>query len=213
MKKTLLALLSILFVCQLAQSQDSTEKQVKIKIATSMGDIECVLYNETPKHRDNFVKLIKEGWFNGSNFHRVINHFMIQGGGNADGRPDPGYKVPAEFVYGKYHKKGALAAARQSDQVNPMKASSGSQFYIVQGREFTAEQLNMFEKRTGYKYTEEMRQTYATIGGTPHLDGGYTVFGEVTKGLELIDQIGAVKTARGDRPLTPVTMSISIIEE
>ena len=188
------------------------EKQVKILISTDFGDITAVLYNETPQHRDNFVKLVNEGWYEGSPFHRVIKNFMIQGGQNADGRMDPGYTVPAEFVDGKYHKYGALAAARKGDQVNPEKASSGSQFYIVQGQVTTFETLDSFSRRTGVTYTNEQIETYTTFGGTPHLDGGYTVFGEVIDGFEVIDKVASVKTDKASKPLENVSMSIKIID-
>ena len=193
-----------------AQAQD--EKQVKFVIHTSYGDMTGVLYNETPQHRDNFVKLVNEGWYEGSPFHRVIKNFMIQGGSNADGRMDPGYKVPAEFVYGKFHKKGALSAARQSDQVNPEKASSGSQFYVVQGNVLTAQQLSSFAQRSGVAYNDEQIEIYTKIGGTPHLDGGYTVFGEVVDGFDVIDKIAAVKTGGMDKPVEDVSMSIEILK-
>jgi len=172
----------------------------------------AILYNETPKHRDNFVKLVKEGWYNDSPFHRIIKNFMIQGGQNADGRQDPGYTIPAEFVAAKFHKKGALAAARMPDQINPEKASSGSQFYIVQGTTVTAQSLQAMSSRTGIKYTPDQIKAYETIGGTPHLDGGYTVFGEVIEGLDVIDKIAAVQTGAGDAPVKPVKMTIKIIE-
>ncbi len=193
-----------------AQAQD--EKQVKFVIHTQFGDMTGVLYNETPQHRDNFVKLVNEGWYENSPFHRVIKNFMIQGGQNADGRMDPGYKVPAEFVYGKFHKKGALSAARQSDQVNPEKASSGSQFYIVQGNVVTAQQLSQFSQRSGMAYSDEQIEIYSKIGGTPHLDGSYTVFGEIVDGFDVIDKIAAVKTGGMDKPVEDVTMSIEIIK-
>ena len=137
---------------------------------------------------------------------------MIQGGQNADGRLDPGYTVPAEFVPGKYHKYGALAAARKGDQVNPEKASSGSQFYIVQGQVSTFETLDSYSRRSGVTYTNDQIEAYTTVGGTPHLDGGYTVFGEVVAGFEVIDKIASVKTDKGNKPLEPVVMSIKIIE-
>jgi peptidyl-prolyl cis-trans isomerase B (cyclophilin B) len=189
-----------------------TAKQVKIEITTEFGKMKAVLYNETPQHRDNFVKLVKEGWYINSPFHRVIKNFMIQGGQNADGRPDPGYTVPAEFVPAKFHKKGALAAARIGDQQNPKKASSGSQFYIVQGTTVTAESLQTMSSRTGINYTPDQIKAYETSGGTPHLDGGYTVFGEVIEGLDVIDKIAAVQTGQGDAPVKPVKMTIKIIE-
>jgi cyclophilin family peptidyl-prolyl cis-trans isomerase len=188
------------------------QKQVKVQITTEYGKMIAVLYNETPKHRDNFVKLVKEGWYENSPFHRVIKDFMIQGGQNADGRQDPGYTIPAEFLPAKYHKKGALAAARMPDQANPEKASSGSQFYIVEGTTFTAQSLETMGARTGVKYTPDQIKTYGTIGGTPHLDGGYTVFGEVIEGLDVIDKIAGVQTGQMDKPMKPVTMSIKIIE-
>ena len=172
----------------------------------------AILYNETPLHRDNFVKLVKEGWYEGSPFHRVIRNFMIQCGQNADGQLDPGYTVPAEFVDGKYHKYGALAAARKPDQVNPELASSGSQFYIVQGQVATFESLDNFSRRSGVTYTNDQIETYTTVGGTPHLDGGYTVFGEVIEGFEVIDKIASVKTDNASKPIEPVVMSVRIIE-
>lgn len=183
-----------------------------IVIHTKFGDITAVLFNDTPKHRDNFIKLIKEGWFNGSPFHRVIKGFMIQGGGNKDGRDDPGYTIPAEILPNHFHQKGALAAARMGDQVNPEKRSSGSQFYIVQGERVTDAYLDTVTAHTGHKFTPEEREVYKTIGGTPHLDGGYTVFGQVLDGFDVIDKIASVKTGPGDKPLDPVTMTIEISE-
>jgi peptidyl-prolyl cis-trans isomerase B (cyclophilin B) len=211
MKKSIV-LIALLVAFAASHVFSQTEKQVRILISTEYGNMTAVLYNETPQHRDNFVKLVKEGWYEGSPWHRVIRNFMIQGGQNADGRLDPGYTVPAEFVEGLYHKKGVLAAARQADQFNPEKASSGSQFYIVQGKTSPAEQLVMMGSRTGINYTDQQIEVYSTIGGTPHLDGAYTVFGEVTEGLDVIDKIAAVKTGPGDKPIENVTMSIKILE-
>ena len=188
------------------------ENQVKVLITTDYGNMTVVLYNETPQHRDNFVKLVNEGWYEDSPFHRIIQNFMIQGGQNADGRLDPGYKVPAEFVQGKFHKKGALAAARQPDQVNPEKASSGSQFYIVQGNVMDEQTLTTYETRMGTKYSSEQRAAYTTVGGTPQLDGDYTVFGELIDGCEVIDKIAAVKTDKGNKPINDVTMSMKILK-
>jgi peptidyl-prolyl cis-trans isomerase B (cyclophilin B) len=188
------------------------EKQVKVVISTNFGDMTAILYNETPQHRDNFIKLVKEGWYEGSPWHRVIKNFMIQGGQNKDGRMDPGYKVPAEFVPEKFHKKGALAAARLPDNINPEMASSGSQFYVVQGQVLTPESLDMFAQRYNLALTEEQIEAYTTIGGTPHLDGTYTVFGEVIDGLDVIDKIAAVKTGQGDKPVENISMSIKIVE-
>jgi cyclophilin family peptidyl-prolyl cis-trans isomerase len=211
MKKSIV-LTVLIGVFAVANLFSQTPKQVKVQITTEFGKMTAILYNETPKHRDNFIKLVKEGWYNKSPFHRVIKNFMIQGGQNADGRLDPGYTIPAEFVPAKFHKKGALAAARMGDQVNPEKASSGSQFYIVQGTTVTAQALQTSGARTGIKYTPEQIKTYESVGGTPHLDGGYTVFGEVIEGLDVIDKIAAVQTGQGDVPMKPVTMSIKIIE-
>ncbi|MEZ5083155.1 MAG: peptidylprolyl isomerase [Bacteroidales bacterium] len=210
MKRTIAIILLLTVVLSIGLF--SQEDHIKVVISTKYGDMTALLYNETPKHRDNFVKLVKEGWYEGSPFHRVIANFMIQGGQNADGRMDPGYKVPAEFSDGRIHKKGALAAARQSDQVNPEKASSGSQFYIVQGTKVQKEELLMLGERTGVVYTEEHINIYSTEGGTPHLDGSYTVFGEIIDGQEVIDKIAAVKTGTMDKPVEDVTMSIKIIE-
>jgi peptidyl-prolyl cis-trans isomerase B (cyclophilin B) len=137
---------------------------------------------------------------------------MIQGGGNKDGRQDPGYTVPAEILPNHLHKKGALAAARTPDQVNPQKASSGCQFYIVEGTVLSNETLNSYEQRYNTKYSAEQRQAYSTIGGTPWLDGGYTIFGEVVSGMEVIDKIANVPTGPGDKPVTPITMKIEILE-
>jgi peptidyl-prolyl cis-trans isomerase B (cyclophilin B) len=211
MKKSMLLtlLVNVLIIATLLSQE---EKQVKILISTEFGDLKAVLYNETPQHRDNFVRLIKDGWYESSPFHRVINNFMIQGGQNADGRLDPGYTVPAEFADGKYHKYGALAAARKGDQVNPTRASSGSQFYIVQGQVLTFETLGNYSKKSGISYTNDQIETYTTTGGTPHLDGAYTVFGEVIEGFEVIDKIATVNTDRANKPLENITMSIKIID-
>ncbi len=199
-------------VAQTPAKATDQQKQTKILIETEFGNMTAVLYNETPQHRDNFIKLVKQEWYNGSIFHRVINRFMIQGGGGQNNVSDPGYTIPAEFVPKFFHKKGALAAARKPDQVNPGKASSGSQFYIVQGQVMTNQQLDMFEKQTSKKISPERRAAYTTIGGTPHLDDDYTVFGEVISGLEVVDKIAAVPTGPGDKPLKDVKMKISIIK-
>ncbi|MCR5037203.1 MAG: peptidylprolyl isomerase [Bacteroidales bacterium] len=207
MKKLLLIL--CIFLGMAAQAQNET----KVLIKTTLGDITVMLYDDTPLHRDNFIKLVNEGWYNGSPFHRVIKNFMIQGGQNADGSVDPGYRIPAEIKSNHFHKKGALAAARQADQVNPQKMSSGSQFYIVQGQIMNETQLNMFESRYGKVFNAKQRQAYQTIGGTPHLDGDYTVFGEVTDGLEIVDKIAAVKTGYMDVPVEPVKIiSMEIVK-
>ena len=186
--------------------------ETKILISTDYGEIMLKLYNETPGHRDNMIKLIKEGWYKNSPFHRVIKDFMIQGGQNADGRVDPGYTIPAEFKHELIHKKGALAAARMGDNVNPAKESSGCQFYIVQGKKMSDAELDMIEKRGKFKYTPEQREIYKTIGGTPFLDYSYTVFGEVVSGLKVVDEIAAVRTGKGDVPVKPVVMDIQIVK-
>ena len=208
MKK--LFLMTLLFAGLMCQAQ---EKETVVVINTNYGTIKAKLYNDTPLHRDNFIKLINEGWFNGSPFHRVINNFMIQGGQNADGRQDPGYTVPAEFRENHFHKKGALCAARQGDQVNPKKASSGSQFYIVQGQVFDDKKLALYEERLGKIFSAKQRQAYKTVGGTPHLDGDYTVFGEVIEGLDIVDKIAGVKTGYMDVPVEPVTINSITIEK
>jgi cyclophilin family peptidyl-prolyl cis-trans isomerase len=187
------------------------QKTTKVLIHTDMGDIKVALYNDTPKHRDNFVKLAKNGFYNGSIFHRVIKGFMIQGGGAPAGLPEMSDRVPAEFVPAHIHKKGALCAARQGDQVNPKKESSGSQFYIVQGQKATKEQLDQFDMKRVVKYTPEQRNAYMTVGGTPFLDGEYTVFGEVIEGMDVIDKIAATQTGPGDKPLKDIKMTMKVL--
>ncbi|MGW8315224.1 MAG: peptidylprolyl isomerase [Bacteroidales bacterium] len=191
-----------------------------IKISTTMGDMVIRLYDETPAHRDNMIRLIEEGFYKDQLFHRVIQDFMIQGGdpksvgakpGTRLGNGGPGYTVPAEFRPGLFHKKGVLAAAREGDRVNPEKASSGSQFYLVQGRVFTPEELNIMVERGMGPFSEEAIEAYTTIGGAPHLDGSYTVFGEIVEGLEVLDQIAIVPTDANNRPLTDVVYSISLV--
>ena len=192
-----------------------------IKIETNKGDMVVLLYDQTPGHRDNMIKLIKEGFYNGLLFHRVIKGFMIQGGdpyssgaakGQRLGVGGPGYTIPAEFRDVLFHKKGALAAARQGDQLNPEKASSGSQFYIVQGTVFTTDMLKALEQRRSSPFTPEAVEAYTTIGGTPHLDGNYTVFGEVVEGLDVIDSIASSPVDSYDRPLEDVVFTISLLK-
>ena len=202
--------------------ENMQEKKYYVLIETNMGNMTVELYNETPKHRDNFLKLVKEGFYDGLIFHRVINNFMIQGGdpnsknaapGTMLGNGTLGYTVPAEFVQGLIHKKGALAAARQGDQVNPTKASSSCQFYIVQGNVWKADQLQMMAAQMGRTFDQQQIDVYTTVGGTPHLDYDYTVFGQVIDGLDVIDKIAAVRCGRGDRPIEDVTMKMTIIEK
>lgn len=251
------------------------EKETRLKIETTAGDIVVKLYNETPKHRDNFIKLAKEGVYDGTLFHRVIKDFMIQAGDPQSksaskdkslGAGDVGYTIPAEFVYPQYfHKRGALAAARQGDNVNPEKASSGCQFYIVTGKVYNngslanmEEQINQMHlqsvfnalaqkhlkdiykmRRAGdedglmklqdeliaeaekemagkprFQFTPEQQQAYTTLGGAPHLDGEYTVFGEVVEGMDVVDKIQRVKTDRNDRPEENVVISkVTVLED
>jgi cyclophilin family peptidyl-prolyl cis-trans isomerase len=188
----------------------STEKMVLI--STSLGDMKVKLYDATPKHRDNFLKLVEQNYYDSLLFHRVIRNFMIQGGdplsknaapGVPLGSGDIGYTIPAEFVDSIFHKKGALCAARTE---NPEKASSGCQFYIVQGQVLTPEQLNSLEMQRGLKLSEAQKKLYSTIGGSPWLDGAYTVYGEVVEGLDIIDKIATVQTSpqAGDRPVQNV---------
>ncbi len=225
-KKVLFLLFFIVIsVFSFAQKVDKQKKdgskEYYVKIETSYGDMVVKLYNETPLHRDNFIKLVKDGTYDGLIFHRVINQFMIQGGDpkSRDAKPgqmlgdgELGYTIPAEFVPGLFHKKGALAAARQGDEVNPKKASSSCQFYIVQGTTWDANRLKMVEQRMGKSFTAEEAEVYATLGGTPFLDGDYTVFGEVVEGMEVIDKIAAVPCGPMDRPIEDVKMKMSIIE-
>jgi cyclophilin family peptidyl-prolyl cis-trans isomerase len=213
MKKLIIAIAVLFMLNSVVMSQTKNpEKEYVVVIHTDMGDITVKLYNETPLHRDNFIKLVNEGYYDGSIFHRIIKDFMIQGGGGASGNEDPGYKIPAEILPQFYHKKGALAAARMGDHVNPKKESSGSQFYIVQGRTFTQQDLMGFGQRMGKTFAAEQIKTYGTLGGTPHLDGDYTVFGEVISGLEVVDKIAAAQTGAGDRPVKEIKMRMSVLK-
>lgn len=247
-----------------AQPQTTNSKMTKVKLETTMGDIVVELYDETPQHRDNFVKLVQEGYYDGVLFHRVIKDFMIQtGDGNSKtagpdatlGDGDPGYTIPAEFVYPKYfHKRGALAAARTGDQVNPERRSSGSQFYIVTGKIYSSDELKMMTQRLAtvkkqdifrrlvnenhaqietlqrnqdneglnelqnrliqqteaeaaqspFSLTDEQIDAYTSVGGTPHLDGQYTVFGQVIEGMDVVDKIQNTPTGRMDRPVSDI---------
>lgn len=198
---------------------DSPEECL-VEMETSMGTMIILLYSSTPNHRDNFIKLIEDGFYEDLLFHRVMNGFMIQGGDpnskNASpnarlGSGGPGYQIPAEFVDSLVHIKGALAAARQPDHVNPQLKSSGSQFYIVHGTSVTSESLDQFERRTGVKYTEAQRKKYYDFGGTPQLDRNYVVYGQVIHGLEVIDKIAGTPV-NGTRPKTDVKMKIQVIK-
>ncbi|MCR4852775.1 MAG: peptidylprolyl isomerase [Prevotella sp.] len=243
---------------------------MKVKIQTMLGDVVVRLYDETPIHRDNFVKLVKDGYYDGTLFHRVIKDFMIQGGdpdskgapaGKMLGMGGPDYTLEAEIKENLFHKRGALAAARQGDEVNPERRSSGSQFYIVWGQVYKEGQLRQLSKQLkmqktqkvfdqlasehraeimqmrrernraglqelqdklaaeatkqaeGYTgLTEEQQNIYSTVGGTPHLDGQYTVFGEVVEGLDVVEMIQGSATGRGDRPVDDIEMRISIVD-
>lgn len=249
------------------------EKRTLVKLETTMGNITVALYNETPKHRDNFIKLVKEGVYDSTLFHRVIKQFMIQAGdpeskNAADtamlGNGDVGYTIPAEFNPKFFHKKGVLAAARQGDDVNPEKASSGCQFYIVTGRKFTEPQLlgmenkindqreeaifdtlarqhmkeiyklrkagdnaallelqdsleaqasALADKEEKFRFSPEQIKAYTTVGGAPHLDGSYTVFGEVTDGMDVVDKIEIAKTNRTDRPIDNIRILKAVISD
>lgn len=207
MRSTLfLLILSLVLLTVGIKAFSPSDSQPRVLIKTSMGDITVKLYNETPVHRDNFLKLAEEGYYEGRIFHRVINNFMIQAGWTPEGVDDPDYRLDAEIEEGLFHKKGALAAARQGDQVNPQRRSSGCQFYIVHGQRFQDHQLDNFEQRSGHTFTEEQRQVYKTQGGAPHLDGSYTVFGQVIEGLDVVDKIAAVSTAQGNRPVEDVVI-------
>ena len=218
MKRTLLTTISIVLLLT-AFAQDSTLKRKDRKrdvlLQTNYGNITIRLSDSTPLHRDNFLKLVKVGFYDSVLFHRVIKNFMIQSGdpeskhapaGQPLGNGGPAYTIPAEFRTTLFHKKGVIAAARDN---NPAKASSASQFYIVQGKIFTDGALDTLERTRlgGRKIPADQREVYKTIGGTPHLDQGYTVFGEVVKGLDVVDKIAAVETSKGadrDRPVEDV---------
>lgn len=209
------------FVFLLSACGEPKEPVRRVKVETPMGNMVLELSNLTPQHRDNFIKLVEEGFYDGLLFHRVITNFMIQGGdpdskdapaGSMLGMGGPGYTIPAEIVPELIHQKGALAAARLGDGQNPQRASSGSQFYIVQGQPVALEMLGQLEAQRGYQYTEEQRQIYATNPGTPFLDREYTVFGQVTEGLDVIDKIAAVQKGAADRPLEDVWMKLSVIK-
>ena len=221
-KKIFPIILAALTLTNLSCIAQKKEKQTHVLLSTSYGDIKMVLYNETPQHRDNFIKLVEEEFFNGTLFHRVIKGFMIQGGdpeskdakpGQMLGNGGPGYTIPAEFNAKFIHKKGALSAARMGDGVNPKKESSGSQFYLVQGKITTPAELEQIGKRNGISYTAEQIKAYGTIGGTPFLDMNYTVFGEVIEGFDVIDKIAAVKKGRNDRPAEDVAMTMKIVKK
>jgi len=222
MKKFLIVILITLFAIPTAFAGGPKNQYVRIR--TSYGECIIRLYNETPKHRDNFIKLVKQGFYNGTLFHRVIQSFMIQGGdpdskdttkakpGAELGNGDVGYTIPAEFRDSLFHKRGVLAAARDD---NPAKASSGCQFYIVEGKRFTDGKLDTLEQTRlkGRKIPDWQREYYKSVGGTPHLDQNYTVYGEVVIGIDMVDRIAAVKTDKNDRPLQDVPMTVELLSK
>jgi peptidyl-prolyl cis-trans isomerase B (cyclophilin B) len=196
-------------------------KHRKVKVHTPYGTMIILLYDQTPRHRDNFIKLVKQHFYDSLLFHRVINKFMIQGGdpesrhakpGAVLGNGDVGYSVPAELQLDLFHCRGVLAAARDD---NPAKASSGCQFYIVQGKQWTDAELDTLEQTRlgGRKIPVDQREVYKTIGGTPQLDQRYTVYGRVIKGMDVIDKIAALKTDGNDRPITNVPMKILLVKK
>lgn len=211
----------LLLVCLILTLPAMAAKNRKVKIITPYGTMVIELYNTTPKHRDNFIKLAKHHFYDSTLFHRVIKSFMIQGGdpdskhaakGAMLGNGDVNYTIPAEFQLNLYHKKGALAAARDD---NPAKASSGCQFYIVQGKVWTDEELDKLERGRlgGRKIPVDQREYYKKYGGTPQLDQSYTVFGQVVEGLDVIDKIAGLKTDGNDRPLEDVAMKIRVVKK
>lgn len=220
MNKLIRLLLGLMALMVLALPADAKKPQKpRVEFQTTMGTFVVTLFNETPLHRDNFLKLVREGYYDGLLFHRVIRDFMVQSGdpnsreapaGKRLGEGGPGYTLPAEIDPFLYHWRGAVAAAREPDNVNPERRSSGSQFYIVWGKVQTPEDLSAVnevikENTNGAtEITPERYQVYRSQGGTPHLDGQYTVFGEVTSGLKVIKKMQAVKTDRNDRPLENV---------
>ena len=232
MRKICFLFVLLLMVQQLLKAQQplNTVPRHEVLLETTMGNIRLQLYNETPLHRDNFLKLVKAKKFDGELFHRVIKDFMIQSGdpyskkaksGEMLGEHQDGKDFTAEILFPLfYHKRGALAAARQPDNINPKRKSSGSQFYIVWGHKWSDSQLNSYEKKrdslsndTAFKFTPEMRKTYKQIGGTPFLDGQYTVFGEVVDGLDVVDHIQQAETDKNDRPVSDIRIIRATIEK
>ena len=192
---------------------NNPKNMTQVQLKTSLGDIVIALYDDTPAHKANFEKLVRTNFYDGVLFHRIIKGFMIQGGdpdsktakpGQRLGSGDVGYTIPAEFVPAHFHKRGAVCAARMGDNVNPQKASSGCQFYIVDGTVYDNDKLNMIAQRTGKTFTPEQIQAYTTVGGAPFLDGDYTVFGEVISGMDVVDKIASQQKDGADRPLEDI---------
>jgi len=227
MMRLILSVFTYLMMVTFGHAQIKAAKQdpwtagaTKIKITTTMGEIVVKLYDSTPKHRDNFIKLVKSGFYDSLLFHRVIKGFMIQGGDPLSKNAPAGTmlgmggaeleRIPAEFNAQLIHKKGTLCAARDG---NPAKASSACQFYIVQGKPFTDSELMGMEPQRGVEFSEEQKQLYKTVGGTPFLDMNYTVFGEVISGLEVVDKIAGATTDNNNRPYKNVMMMMTLLDE
>jgi len=213
----------IVFLLSASHSLYSQRAAHTIQLETTSGAMKCILFEETPMHTENFIKLFREGYYDGLLFHRVIDGFMIQTGdpnsinalkGQVLGQGGPAYTIPAEFHPDLYHRKGMLASARQGDQINPRKESNGSQFYIVQGKKISDAEMDAMEANGSHiKFTDEQRMVYRSVGGTPHLDYSYTVFGEVIEGLEILDKIASVPTDNRARPLEDVKIiSIKVLK-
>lgn len=214
--KKISILLCILALSQLAFAQKNSKKDQLVTISTPFGDMQLILFDETPKHKANFLKLAQEGFYNGTLFHRIIDGFMIQGGdpdsktakpGEPLGEGDLGYTIPAEFNDKLFHKKGVIAAARDN---NPQKASSASQFYLAQGKVFKEEDFAAVERRTGRPVPVDRKEVYKHIGGIPHLDQNYTVYGTVINGLEVIDKIAQQPKDSRDRPAKDIPMKVTV---
>jgi peptidyl-prolyl cis-trans isomerase B (cyclophilin B) len=207
--------IAIVLLISLLAGIAANGQSTKVLMKTSMGDITLMLYDDTPLHKENFIDLVKTKFFDGISFHRVIPEFMIQAGDPRTKKEntEPAKQlqtIPAEFKINHFHKKGALSAARMGDQVNPQKESSGSQFYIVQGKTLSDAELDQFNSRRKSPFTDDERKIYKEIGGTPHLDFNYTVFGEVTKGIEVVDAISKVACTRTvpDKDVTIISARI-----
>ncbi|MBR5803353.1 MAG: peptidylprolyl isomerase [Bacteroidaceae bacterium] len=214
--KKVLSILLILTLLGQSQAWGKREKEIEVLFETSAGDFRVALYNETPLHRDNFIKLVDEGFYDSLLIHRTILGFMVQMGdpnsrhaksGELLGGGKPAYTIPAEIRFPTlFHRRGALSMAREPDDINPEMASSGSQFFIVTGRPYMPQDLKPIEARVhavtegAYRYTDKVRQVYQDYGGAPHLDGQYTVFGHVVDGMKIINQIQMVPTDENDRP-------------
>lgn len=222
--KKLFAICVVAFLGLISFHLQAQDAETLVLIDTDYGKIKVKLFNDTPQHRDNFIKNVKAGLYNGLLFHRIIKQFMVQGGDiNSKDAPieqhlgdgDPEYTIPAEIVYPKYfHKRGMLCAARVGDEENPERVSSASQFYIVTGKFFTSMELDKKEKEDNMTFTPEQREAYMLEGGTPHLDGKYTIFGEVLKGIKVVEKIQLVETNAEDRPVKNIKIkSMTIVKK